>query len=1032
MSVRFRHQLFTSLALPGVAFALAAAPPAIAQPAAPAEGLIAFDIAAGPLDGALMAFMRQSHLQLIYKAQTVQGRRAPALKGRFRAEDALARLLAGSDVQALRTGPGVVVLKSRLAPAAAGPGDPAPAPAPTHGVGAADSEAPAPRASAANTPSRPRDETAVLSEVVITGSLIHGGRETASPIVALDRQALDRSGQATVADLLSQMPQNFGGSASPDTALIGTDGRSTNDSVAKGVNLRGLGATATLVLVNGRRMAGAGLKGDFADVSAIPTAAVERVEVLLDGASAIYGSDAVGGVVNIILRRDFDGAESRVRLGAAAGGTAGQAQVSHIFGASWRGGHAILAYEFQHDDDLAAVDRPFTATADLRAMGGTDHRLIFSHPGNILTYSPAAGGFVSAWAIPAGQNGVGLKPSDFIAGGKNLENYRALSDIEPAQDRHSLIADLRQSLTPHVTLELEGRYTRRAFDYDQPPSTTISSVTSANPYFVSPNGSASHLIGYAFGDELGPIRSHGTSESFGLSAELDLDLPHSWRGEVYGAFAQEKSHRRSDNEVNGGYLNEALGVIPDNPATAFSPARDGYFNPFGDGRANSAAVLAFIGSGWEASWSRSRVATFNAKADGALFDLPGGPLKAAVGVQLRQERFTPRAQAVQSGVTPVTTGGATFARTVQAAFVELRAPLLGPDNAVPGMRRLELSLAGRAERYQDVGTTTNPKFGLLWSPVSGLNVRATYGTSFRAPALTEVYALEAIAPTFLNGGGAQNLVLLQYGGNRALKPETATSWTFGTDLAPARWPGLTLSATWFDIRFRDQIGKPVLENLASALTDPSYAPFVSRISPGSNPQDLARLQALIARSTSPSIGLFPATAYTAIVDARNVNAAEAHVRGFDLAAGYGVALGADRLDLAASATYLADFQRRLTPAAPSVQLVDRAGQPVDLRARLSATWTHGAFAATLGVNYVDDYATPAGGKVDAWTTADAQLVWRSGRASGPLSGLVLAVSAQNLFDTDPPFYDAPQGVGYDPANADPLGRFVSVQLTKRW
>ncbi len=139
-------------------------------------------------------------------------------------------------------------------------------------------------------------------------------------MVILGREALDQDGRATVADALAALPQNFGGTASETTLRTGADPLGTNASEASGVNLRGLGADATLVLVNGRRLAGTGLRGDFADVSSIPMSAVDRVEVLLDGASALYGSDAVGGVVNIVLKTRFDGAETRLLTGGATQG----------------------------------------------------------------------------------------------------------------------------------------------------------------------------------------------------------------------------------------------------------------------------------------------------------------------------------------------------------------------------------------------------------------------------------------------------------------------------------------------------------------------------------------------------------------------------------------------------------------------------------------------------------------------------------------------------------------------------------------
>ncbi|KSB91751.1 hypothetical protein AS593_06935 [Caulobacter vibrioides] len=974
----------------------------MAQPQASAPAAakaVVFDIPAGPLDDALLKFGRQAGVQLMYDAPTVRGKTVRALRGRHRPADALARLLAGQGVSSTQVRPDAFVLQPSVATPAASIDDVL----------------------------QPATE---LAELVVTGTLIRGAPPS-SPVLTIGRDDMDRSGQATVADLLASLPQNFGGGGTPETTLALTDGAGTNGSMNKGVNLRGLGTTSTLVLVNGRRMAGVGLKGDFADVSAIPTVAVQRVEVLLDGASAIYGSDAVGGVVNIIPRRDFSGAESRIRIGGAKGG-AEQLQVSHILGRHWDGGHALIAYEHQKDGELASSARAFTATTDLRALGGTDRRLIYSHPGNIVAYSAAAGAYVPTYAIPIGQNGVGLTPADFVAGSRNLENQRLGTSILPQQTRHSLYLDLEQRVAPSVTISGDARYTSRRYTFSSPGASTIFSVGSANPYFVSPTGKTSELIGYSFTDELGAVRSRGRSESLGVSLAATIDLPRDWRADNYLAFAQERGVRRTRDVLNTGFLAEALGNAADDPTTSYVAARDGYFNPFGDGQANSATVLDFIGSGHETTRNFSQVASANFKADGDLLRLPGGALKAAIGAQFRQEKFRTNLVSYTDGTTPYMSGGRTFKRNVAAAFVELRAPLVGPDNARLGLQRLELSLAGRVEAYEEAGSSATPKLGVLWSPTRGLSLRATYGESFRAPALTEINEAEVIAPGYLNGGSGTVLSLIQYGGNTDLKPETAKSWTVGFDYTPPQLPGVSFNATAFDVRYRNRIGRPVIESIAKALTDPTLSAFATRINPAANAADLARLQALIDRSTISSVKLFPATAYGAIVDARVVNAAELHVAGFDAGVNWSLTRGSDRFTASLNATYLADYERKLTPTAPVVELVDTAGQPVDLRLRAQTGWTRGAIGANLGVNYVDDYDAGAGKTVKAWTTIDLQLTWASQAVSGPTKGLTLAATAQNLLDEDPPFYDAPQGVGYDPANADPLGRFLAVQLTKRW
>jgi len=973
--------------------------PAHATPAA--EAAVAFNIAGGPLEGALVAYANQAHRQILFDPQLVKGLEAPALRGALGPGEALARLLKGTGLVVEQTGSNVFLI--RLAGG--------------HGPAALAALQPVSTA-----PAGPIEAQA--QEPVEAAAADQG---------AGDHQLLQqlRRGHATVADMIAALPQNFGGAGSPDAALAGTDGRNTNDLAATGINLRGLGASATLVLVNGRRMGGVGSKGDFADASAIPTAVVERVDVLLDGASATYGSDAVGGVVNVILKRNLRNPETRLRIGAATRGGGEEVQASHAMGFAWASGDLVLAYEYGRRWGLKNSERDFTASADLTSLGGTDHRTFYSHPGNILVYNSATSSYQAGWAIPTGQDGTSLSAADFIAGTANLGNGRQGGDVLPKDERHNLYASLSQELGAHVRLVADARYNRRENLIRKPASVAVFTVTRANPFFVSPNGSTSHTIGYAFGDEIGPTLGYGTAESLGLSAGLEIDLPRDWRADVYAATALELGRRDTERTVNSRFISETVGAIADDPLTAWSTARDGYFNPFGDGGANGPAVLAFIGSGYTRSRTQSAVATFDAKADGPVFDLPAGPLKAAFGVQLRHERFKPDVWSLVSTSSPVQTGGATFTRDVEAAFLELRAPLVSPEMGVPFVQGLEASLAGRVERYGDFGQTSNPKVGLLWTPAPPLRLRASYGTSFRAPNMPELYQPQNASPVLIGSGANQTLAIVQTGGNTELQPEHAKTWSFGFDYSPKTLAGLEISATWFDVRFADQIGQPVASDIRNALSNPAYAAFVDWVD-GTDAADLARVKAIMAISTSSNITLFPAEAYRAIVDGRFVNTGEVRVRGLDVSARYGWDRGAHRFDIEAQASYLADYVRVFTPTASPVQLVDQAGQPVDLRLRLAGVWGRGPFGASLALTYVDDYRGDSGEAIEAWTPLDLQARWTPGDGAGPLSGVSVILNLQNVLDEDPPFYDSPFSVGYDPANADPLGRYVSLQLTKRW
>ena len=327
------------------------------------------------------------------------------------------------------------------------------------------------------------------------------------------------------------------------------------------------------------------------------------------------------------------------------------------------------------------------------------------------------------------------------------------------------------------------------------------------------------------------MRTVGLVQSVGASGGAELKLPGDWRLSGYGAYAAEFSSSRDENEVNSSYLDEALGNVPDDPATAFSTATDGYFNPFGAGHNNSQVIDRFVASGYDTNRQASQVETAALQIDGSVFNLPGGPVKLAAGFQFRHESFSVNGLTFYSGDTPTPEAPIDVQRDVTAGYLELNVPLIGAENARPGAQKLTLSMAGRIEDYSDVGTTMNPKIGLIWAPAKALSFHASYGTSFRAPALAEVDAEPSYDPTLLPKGSSTVLSLILFGGNTALRPETADNWSAGATYVPRQLPDLRLNATWFRTRFSDEIGQPANQNLLTVLTDPTLSSFVSYINP---------------------------------------------------------------------------------------------------------------------------------------------------------------------------------------------------------
>lgn len=422
----------------------------------------------------------------------VAGRSAPAIDGRYSFEEAVAQLLQGSGLVAVPAGRGLAIRRAQAAAA-------------TEGDLLAD------------------------DDIVVTGSRIRGAPPAGARVVTIDRDEIDASGYATTQQIVQALPQNFGGGPNEGTTgFTDRNNAGANLGLGSSVNLRGLGTTSTLTLVDGNRIALGGVSGTFVDLSLIPSSAIERIEVLADGASAIYGSDAVGGVVNVKLRNRFQGAESRARFGSAKGFE--EWQVSQLAGAGWSSGSLMLGYEYYHRGNLAAADRDFV-TEDLRAFGGPDYRKTFANPGTII----AADGRV--FGIPANQDGRGLTAGQLRAGQPNRADGRAKSDILPRQDRHSVVGALSQDIAPWLRFTAQGFFADRQSVIRTPPSNRGNvTVPTTNPFYVDPIGTGRPVtVNYDFTDDLGIKTNHASVRSYSGVGGFEATLGK-WRLSLGGSF----------------------------------------------------------------------------------------------------------------------------------------------------------------------------------------------------------------------------------------------------------------------------------------------------------------------------------------------------------------------------------------------------------------------------------------------------------------------------------------------------------------
>ena len=984
----------------------------VGLPARAASSPQTFHIEAGDASRTLNEFSRQSSLQLLFDYTIVRGRKTQAVNGEYSATAALHEMLADT---------GLVfnfVNERTLAITLVSPGDE------SGSATAAASRANTGRTRSAATQSVERREggSGELSgvsqapqpqEVIITGTHVRGEQPVGDHVISLNREDIDTSGAATVQDFLRTLPQTFGGGPTEDTHYM-TSETQTNSGLGAGINLRGLGARATLVLINGKRLAPSGSEAEFADVENIPLAAVERVDILPDSASALYGADAVGGVVNFVMRDDFTGAESLARGGSGTQNTLREYQLAQTIGARWDTGNAMLSVEFYRRDALPAAARRY-ATSDLVPFGGSNFGTFLSNPGNIVV-----GG--RTYAIPHGQNGTALTASDLVAGTENLMDVYAASDILPSQNRLSLYGSGKHELTDNLTIFANAMLSQRDATQQVGGEQVPFVVPGSNPFYVNPTGGTGPVgVDYNFLNDIGPMSNDVLVNNINFTLGSNIDLGARWEVSLYANYAQEREDAFTGGLVDLTALATAL-ADPD-PATAF--------NPFADGSHTNPATLKTLATG-NRFYTDSRLRSANATADGPIGHLPGGALKLALGAELRNQVFD-----TVSPASPVSAASReSLSRNVVSAFGEVTAPLFGKDNAGAGYRRLEFSVAGRYEHYSSFGQAAMPKFGLLWAPFDAVAFRGTWGRSIRAPTLSDLDTSQNVLfpytlPDKSSPQGASN-VLIESGKAFGLTMEHARSWTAGIDIDARQWAsGLTLSATYFNIDFRNRIDIPAFNQ--NILDDPGLAGLITR-NPTAAQLDSACAQ---GRYLLGSAADCRQSGALAILDLRTQNLGSVRTRGIDFNTTYDRPWGAGTLKLGLDGTYLFNFTETAAPAAPPQQLLDTQNNPINLKMHGTVSWQQRRWGATVGSNFQNHYrdtASVPNRTVSSYTTFDTQLRYElAPDGVNFLHNTRVELNAINVFNASPPFLNnAIAKLGYDQENADPYGRLLSIQVRKTW
>ena len=855
-----------------------------------------------------------------------------------------------------------------------------------------------------------------LGRIDVTGSHIaRSEAESALPVQTITREDIERSGTTTTAELMSKVSANILGFN--DRLSIGNQIEAFPRPGLSSVNLRGIGDGSTLVLINGRRVANYAFDGGAVDVNSIPLSAIDRVEILKDGASAIYGTDAIAGVVNFILRKDFRGSE------LSGFGTVTQHGGGDQYQASGSVGHGDLAKDrfnafvsasYTKDTVLRAADREFTRTGYRPGDGLLSFNLL-SFPANIVaarrTVSP---NFASGCAPPVS--------FAFVFGGNAVCAYdpASLADVLPPVERTTVFGRATFQLHSAHQLFAEAVYAHNRFALTLPATPVFRAfLTGGQPLlypasgpfypsaFAAENGISGDLnLRYRatqLGNRVNDVDTRALRTVVGLEGVV--------AGWDYDTAILYSENRQRDHFARGYVSQQRL-------LDAFAT---GLINPFGPSGPEGDALLASTQVAGDFHDATGSTLLADAKASRDLLRLPGGPLAVALGTEARREKLVNTFSALADSGDVVAAGGdhhpVSASRSVQALYVEA---------SIPFAPAFESQLAARYDHYGDFGSTVNPKVALRWQPMKTLLLRASWGTGFRAPTLYDLFtpAQHGIGSPDLGDplrcpvtGRAEDCGDLPFviGGNPALQPETSKQFSAGVVWEPVSGFAVTLDYWRIDKR-----------NVFGALG----ADVVLG--------DLSRWGAtnLVRGPADTNFPNLPGPIETIVL--LNQNLGNLRTSGYDVDWRWRLPeTRVGRLTLGLNGTYIQtlELQANGTDYQSFAGNNDFAAVP-RWRHYASLGWSRGPWTATLAQTFQNGYS-----ECDERTRDDEGIcrgtrrvgsytLWDLQAGYAGFRNTRIVVGIRNLFDRSPPFaqYSSGFSSGDDAQYADPRGRTFYAKL----
>lgn len=868
-------------------------------------------------------------------------------------------------------------------------------------------------------------------EIIVTGSYLPQTGGSGSPVSVVDLATQPPT--ATLGELFLSQPE-FNGNA------VLSDPGANSQTGASFLNLRGLGPNATLILLNGKRMtvnSQPNTRGEYGvDVESLtPQIMLQRVEIVKDGASAIYGTDAVAGVVNFITRKHFSGVEMDASLDQTQTGGQTEYTLSGMAGVDSDRGGLVIGAEYVRRDPLNYYD--YDSVVDYTQQPGALALSIFNNPG---TYGLLPGQSYNSM-VPAGAtSGTVADPlcgdqriatdgsEGTLTGSGTAERCRGNTQlgrsIVGGEDRLTVLASGNYDVSDYFQVNAQAGFTRKNLFRDGASGLPVSFapvVPASNP--GNPFGGAVTFSGRVPGSGSGILlasptytRTYHASVDFGGKVPIAALADHNWHWDVGVNWSESDSSAYQQDVVKQHLVNalNGLGGYNCNPATG-TPGQGNcfYYNPFasafladpGTALANSQDVLDYV-LGTQDRATTASLFTWNAVVRGDLFALPGGEAAIAVGYEGRRETAS-------STVDPTTKeGGYAFitqefdfdaSRTYNAGFFEVKLPILP---------QLEVQGAGRYEAYGSKHSF-NPKIGVIARPTPWISLRGTYGKSFQAPSLRSVYgtsssSLNGIVFPGINAVSTKAVVAP----NPDLEPQKSTSWTAGLEVKPV--DGLRLSADYYSIDFKDLVG---LESAQLIIND--------YIATGANADRLV---------------FDPTGSALVTVYLKNINASSEKTAGWDFNANYAMDTGIGHFSFNAAGTLLSRFDYQETANDPVIDGVGSSNTNLSIsplpkwRATGTVVWSSGPSRALAAVHYLSGLSNPALASDDplqnrdGYTTFDLSYSYRFANvAGGPLE---IRAGVINIFNKLPPFQAGQQFYPIYSGVYDPRGRRFTLELRK--